>query len=121
MKRLIFAASLLLALGSCAVLAPVTTTADPGGAVLSLKSMNDYKIVRFDAWTLPAQDGVLTLSGIKLSVNDLTYTAVENQLVCKIGNVTAQTGYVLPARGVVVVEAEYKRPDSVTVYKLITD
>ncbi|OLV18942.1 hypothetical protein [Deinococcus marmoris] len=82
--------------------------------------MNGYKIVRFDAGTLPAQDVVLTLSGIKLSVNDPTCKAVENQLVCKIGNVTAQTGYVLPARGVVV-EAEYKRPGSATVYKLATD
>lgn len=119
MKRLILTASMLLALGSCAVLAPSPTTADPGGAALSLKAMNDYKIVRLDAGTLLAQDVVLTLRGVKLSVNDPTCKATESQLVCKIGNVTAQTGYVLPARGVVV--AEYKRPDSATVYKLATD
>lgn len=120
MKRVLLACALLLS--GCAVLAPsATTTADPGGAALSLKPMNDYKIVRFDAGTLPAQDVVLTLSGVKLSVNDPTCKATESQLVCKVGNVIAQTGYVLPARGVAVVEAEYKRRDSATVYKLATD
>lgn len=125
MKRFFLPVLLMLSLGSCALLAPPAAPAppvtDPGGAALSLKAAEGYKVVRFDAGKLDAQTVKLTLSGTGLAVNDATCTATGGKLVCKIGTIKADAGYVLPARGVAKVEAEYTRPGDPTVYKLAAD
>ncbi|GGO41748.1 hypothetical protein [Deinococcus humi] len=77
--------------------------------------------MRFEAGKLDASSVKLTLSGVGLAVNDARCAAAEGKLVCQIGTVKAGAGYVLPARGVLVVEAEYSRPDGPTVYRLATD
>lgn len=77
-------------------------------------------MVRFDAGKLDATVK-LTLSGTGLAVNDASCKATGGKLVCEIGPVKAGAGYVLPARGVAKVEAEYTRPGDPTVYKLATD
>ena len=125
MKRFFLPVLLMLSLGSCALLAPPVAPAppvtDPGSAAVSLTPAEGYKIARFDAGKLDAPTVKLTLSGTGLAVNDASCKATGGKLVCDIGTVKAGAGYVLPARGVVKVEADYTRPGDPTVYKLATD
>lgn len=117
MKRLLLLAS--LALAGCAPLVAAPAV-DPGTGTLTITKAAAYQVVSFGSGTQDATGVKLTLSGVNLAVNDPTCLPVQAQLVCGIGTVGAGRTYVLPARGVLVVQAEYQRPDGRT-YTLAAD
>lgn len=119
MKRLLLV-GLTLALTACTPSLSGPGAADPGAATLTLTAAQGYKVVRFDAGKTDAQTVRLTLSGVGLAVNDPTCRASGAQLVCEVSTVPAGQSYVLPARGALVVEAEYGRADGKR-YNLATD
>lgn len=108
-----------LALSACA---PNLTQApvDPGGAKLTLMQKNDFKIIGFEAGTQEARAVKFTLTGVGLAVNDPTCQAKDTQLVCDVGTVPAGRTYVLPVRGLLLIESTYQRPDGKP-YSLDTD
>lgn len=118
MKRasLLFVA---LALVGCTPLV-AAPPADPGAATLTVTNTAAYQVVNFGAGKVDATEVKLTLSGVNLAVNDPSCLPVDAQLVCGIGTVAAGRTYVLPARGVLVVQAEFRRADG-KIYKLSTD
>lgn len=119
MKRLLLSAALLLSACAPTVTQPQPQP-DPGAATLTISKAGDHQVVTFSSGRLDAQAVKLTLSGLKLAVNDPSCLPVGAQLVCEIGPVGAGRMYVLPVRGVVVVQASYQRPDGKT-YTLATD
>ncbi len=108
MKKLFLLTALVLS--ACA---PGVTSAptDPGGAALTLTQAEGYKVVSFTAGTQDAQGVKITLTGVGLAVNNSSCKAVGTQLVCEVGAVPAGRSYLLPARGVLLVETNYNRAD----------
>ncbi|UQN08624.1 hypothetical protein [Deinococcus sp. QL22] len=94
---------------------------DSGQATLTLTDVEGFKTVAFAAGKQAADQVVLTLTGLNLAVNDPTcFSNASAQLVCAVGGLPEGRTYVLPARGVLMVEAEYRRQDGKT-YTLATD
>lgn len=93
---------------------------DPWAASVALRQSSGYQVVSFASGKADALNGVITLSGINLAVNDPSCQPKAAQLVCAVGRVPAGSIYTLPARGVLVVEASYQRADGRT-YSLATD
>jgi hypothetical protein len=108
-----------LVLGACAPNL-TQTPVDPGGAKLTMMQKDGSQIVGFEAGTLEAKVVKFTLTGVGLAVNDPSCTAQDTQLVCDVGTVSVGRTYVLPVRGLLLVETKYKRSDG-QAYFLETD
>jgi hypothetical protein len=107
---------------SMLLLAPLTLTActvaqpsgDPGKAMLTIATVDGKQSVRFGAGTTDATLRTLTLHGLALEVNDgrcLPDDSTHGTMLTCTVNVAVPGGrsFVLPSKGVQVVDADYLR------------
>ncbi|GGL16092.1 hypothetical protein [Deinococcus radiotolerans] len=112
--------ALLAALVLTACTPTLTGPADPGGARLTVTRGEAFDTVRFDTGTQAVLGAKLTLTGRNLAVNDPNCAVDGSQIVCTLGARPAERGYVLPVRGLLIVQANFARPDGRS-YDLITE
>ena len=117
MKRPLTAlAGLLLAfaVAGCAPAAgdPTRPLPDPAGATLNLSPNADgYQVVQFRSGAAEVRGLTITLYGSGLSVNSTACSAFEGAIRCYWSRLPARHSLLLPARGVVSVDAQYDRDD----------